>query len=329
MTVERPRSRRRRRRTSRLVPRQEQRDEQQRRRPPRRATRRRAAPQSRGSPAGLRRLERVAQQHRDRHRADAAGHRRDQPRRARPRASKSTSPSRPCVGAVDADVDHHRALLDPVALDEAGPADGGDQHVGAAADLGEVARARVAGRDGRVARPAAARATGLPTRSERPTTTASAPSSVDVVAAQQLHARRAACTAAGPGGPWPAGRRRSASARRRPWPGRSPRSAPPPSICGGVGSWSRMPETRGSSLSSCSSALDLACGVSAGSRWSKPRDADLGASPSACRRRRRPTRGRRRPARSPARAARGPPRPRPRPRSPPRRAPAARSPCRR
>ena len=45
--------------------------------PGRRATRRRAAA---ASAAGRARLERVAQQHRDRHRADAAGHRRDQPR---------------------------------------------------------------------------------------------------------------------------------------------------------------------------------------------------------------------------------------------------------
>ena len=54
------------------------------------------------------------------------------------------------VGAVDADVDDGRARLDPVALDHPVAADGGDEDVGAPADLGQVAGARVADRDRRV-----------------------------------------------------------------------------------------------------------------------------------------------------------------------------------
>ena len=56
----------------------------------------------------------------------------------------------PVVGAVDADVDHGRAGLDPVAPDHLGTADGGDQHVGPTADLGQIAGARMADRDRRV-----------------------------------------------------------------------------------------------------------------------------------------------------------------------------------
>ena len=65
-------------------------------------------------------------------------------------ASKSTSPQSTAVDAVHADVDHGRAGLDPVGADHPRAADGGDQDVGAAADLGEVARARVADGDRRV-----------------------------------------------------------------------------------------------------------------------------------------------------------------------------------
>ena len=45
--------------------------------------------------------------------------------------AKSTSPTRPVFGAVDADVDHGRAGLDPVALDHFRPADRRDDDVGA------------------------------------------------------------------------------------------------------------------------------------------------------------------------------------------------------
>ena len=93
---------------------------------------------------GLRREQRVAQQHRDRHRPDAAGHRRDQPGALR-RPPRSHD-----VAHRAADVDHRRAGLDPVALDQPRLPDGGDEHVGAAADGGEVAGARVADGDGGV-----------------------------------------------------------------------------------------------------------------------------------------------------------------------------------
>ena len=142
-------------------------------------------------------------------------------------AAKSTSPTRPALGAVDADVDHVGALLDPVALHELGPPDGGDEDVGAAADRGEVARARVAGGDGRVG--------GQQQRGDRLADEVRAADhdglgalERDVVAAQQLHhaARRARPQAGAALGQQPGrdrrepvdvlGRRRSArSARRR------------------------------------------------------------------------------------------------------------------
>ena len=56
-------------------------------------------------------------------------------------------PSRPGE-AVDADVDDRRAGLEPVALDHFGAADGGDDDVGAADDVGQVAGAAVGDGDG-------------------------------------------------------------------------------------------------------------------------------------------------------------------------------------
>ena len=63
---------------------------------------------------GARGLQRVAQQHGDGHRADSARDRGDQPR-ALARALELDVADQPVVGAVDADVDDGRALLDPVA----------------------------------------------------------------------------------------------------------------------------------------------------------------------------------------------------------------------
>ena len=59
-------------------------------------------------------------------------------------ASKSTSPTRPSSVLLVPDVDHDGALAHHVGGHRAGAPDGGDQHVGAAADRREVARARVA-----------------------------------------------------------------------------------------------------------------------------------------------------------------------------------------
>ena len=50
--------------------------------------------------------------------------------------------------AIDADVDDQRARLDPVALDHLGLADGGDEHVGATDDFGQIAGARMGDGDG-------------------------------------------------------------------------------------------------------------------------------------------------------------------------------------
>ena len=56
----------------------------------------------------------------------------------------------PVVGAVGADVDHRRARLHHLGADQARRADRGDEDVGARADRGEVAGARVADGDRRV-----------------------------------------------------------------------------------------------------------------------------------------------------------------------------------
>src|SRR6187397_3193707 len=85
-------------------------------------------------------LQRVAEEHRDGHRADATGDGRDGtcPRRGRLEVDVA---DKPVVGAVHADVDHRRALLDHLARDQARPAHRRDQHVRAAANGGEVTRA--------------------------------------------------------------------------------------------------------------------------------------------------------------------------------------------
>ena len=183
---------------------------------------------------------------------------------------------------------------------------------------------------GRVGGAAAARATGLPTRSERPTTTASAPSSAT------SWRRSSSITPAGvhgrsPGGPSPAGRREIGV-------------SPSTSLAGvdQLGQRAAVDLRRRRQLEQDagharivvelvrSSRLDL--GVRRRRRQAvvEAGDADLGATPSACRRRRPPTPGRPPPARWPGPGAALPVGdPRARPRARPRRAPAARSPCRR
>ena len=94
--------------------------------------------------------QRVDEQHRDRHRADAAGHRRDRrgdlapPPRSRRRRTRPSS-----VRFMPTSITTAPGLT-VSAPSSFGTADGGDQHVGAAADGGEVAGARVADGDGRV-----------------------------------------------------------------------------------------------------------------------------------------------------------------------------------
>src|SRR3954447_12200298 len=84
--------------------------------------------------------ERVLEQHRDRHLADTAGHRRD---RARLRLDglEVDVALETVVGAVHADVDHRHAVLHHLSGHELGHADGRDDHVCAATRGGEVARA--------------------------------------------------------------------------------------------------------------------------------------------------------------------------------------------
>jgi hypothetical protein len=122
-----------------------------------RRARSRAAPTRRARPEArvpLRRLrlrgeQGVAQQHRDRHRPDAARHGRDQPGDLGRRPELDVA-DEAGVSAVDTDVDHRSAGLDPAALDHLRAPDRGYQHIGAAADLAEISRPRVADRDRRV-----------------------------------------------------------------------------------------------------------------------------------------------------------------------------------
>ena len=99
----------------------------------------------------LRSCQRVAQKHRDRHRADAARNRGHEARDVEDRRI-DVADELPVLRAVHADVDDGRARLHHVGRHEPGPADGGDEDVGAARVLGEIRRARVADRHGRVLR---------------------------------------------------------------------------------------------------------------------------------------------------------------------------------
>src|SRR6266481_5940017 len=93
---------------------------------------------------------RVREQHRDRHRPNAARHRRD-PGGALARGGELDVADELAVGgAIDADVDHHRTVANPVAAHELRASNRGDDDVRAAHDGGEIAGARVANRHGRV-----------------------------------------------------------------------------------------------------------------------------------------------------------------------------------
>src|SRR5215210_2934044 len=92
---------------------------------------------------------RAPQEHRDRHRTDASGHRRQQPR---PLAHALVDVAdEPALRAVDADVDNGRALLHHRGRQHPGRAHRRDDDVGARGLGGEVAGSRVAEGDGRVA----------------------------------------------------------------------------------------------------------------------------------------------------------------------------------
>ena len=197
-------------------------------------------------------------------------------------------------------------------------AHGGHEHVGPAAVRGEVARARVAVRDGGV-RGQQQRGSGLPdelraadhhrlrARAARCRRRAAAPS------------RPPACTGTSPGVP---------CMSRPAFTGVSPST----SLSGSIsrdhrvavdlrrhGSWSRMPCTASSAFSSAISSASSSWVVSAGSSWWNDVHARLARTPCACCARRSARRGRRPRgswrARAACRAARRAPRPRARTRS--------------
>ena len=124
----------------------------------------------------------VRHQHGHRHRPDAAGNRGERRRRAQSLAkatsptssSRLPSPFRPSPGTrLDADIDHDRAGLDPIAADHFRPAnrrnDDSARATAGRSRVREWAMVTVALRDSSNC------AIGLPTMFERPTTTASAP----------------------------------------------------------------------------------------------------------------------------------------------------------
>src|SRR5262249_12458639 len=105
---------------------------------------------ARGLPFG--RGQRVLQEHRDGEQAAAAGNGRHAGRALLDRLEVDVAGELAGGQAIDADVDHPRAVLHHATRDHARTAGGHAQHVGATRVLGEVARARVAHRHGRVAR---------------------------------------------------------------------------------------------------------------------------------------------------------------------------------
>ena len=108
-------------------------------------------------------------------------------------SSKSTSPCRPSVRAVDPDVDDRRARLDPVGLDHPVAPDGGDEHVGACAQTAGRSAVRECAIVTVALAASSSWAIGLPKRLERPMTTACAPlSSTPVSASSTMHAGRRA-----------------------------------------------------------------------------------------------------------------------------------------
>src|SRR4051812_4597311 len=92
------------------------------------------------------RLQRVLEEHRDSHRADAARDRRDGPGALHGRLEVDSADDA-ALGPGRPDVDHGGAGFDHLARDQSRLPHGRHQHVPAAADLSQVARARVAHRD--------------------------------------------------------------------------------------------------------------------------------------------------------------------------------------
>ena len=248
-------------------------------------------------------LQRVLQQHRDRHRPDAPGHGRDRPRAlGRPPRSRRRPPGPSSVRFMPTSITvapglHHLGRRPAAGCPTAATSTSARRHTSPRSRVREWQTVTVA------FSASSSEATGLPTRSLRPTTTASAPSSGGVARAQQLdHARRRRRhqRRLGPGR---AGRRSSASARRRPCAGRSRRSSRAASRWPGSGSWTRIPlhrRSRRSARSRRSSSSSWPC--VRGQLVPDRADADLGAGLVLAGHVDRARPRRRRPARSPARA---------------------------
>ena len=243
-------------------------------------------------------------------------------------ASKSTSPTSPSsVRLIPTSITVAPGLTQsPCTM--RGAADRGDEHVGAAADAGQVARARVAHRDGRVAREQHLR-DRLADEVGAPDDDRLGALELDAVAVEQLHAAGRACTAAGPGRPFASSPAETGVSPSTSFAGSISHVSPLPSMCPRRRQLEQDARDARVAVELGEQRLDLGLRrvgrepvVEA--RASRPR-----ASPSACRRRRRPRRGPPPPARSPAPAARCPPPPTRPPRPPPRGGPPRRSPCRR
>ena len=147
--------------------------------------------------------------------------------------------------AVDADVDHGRARLHPVAGDQPRPADRGHQDVGPRQTAGRSRVREWAMVTVQLSRSSSC-AIGLPTMFERPSTTASQPGEVAAAGRAAASGSRAACRAPIAGSPdrEPAGVDRVEAVDVL---GRIDRldARGALSICGGSGSCTRMPWTRG------------------------------------------------------------------------------------
>ena len=216
----------------------------------------------------LRGCEGVAQEHRDRHRTDAARNRRHQARDVET-GRVDVSDELALVRAVDADVDHRRARLHHVRRDEAAAPDGRDEDVrlgACATEIGACASDRSSPSRARARRSIAI---GLPTISLRPMTTASLPFSSTPVLLEHHHDARGRAPARGRARRDTAAPRSGRGSRRRPSRDRrhGARSARP--CAPGSGSWTRMPSTASSAFSSSMSSRTTHSGVSDGKRWSR------------------------------------------------------------
>ena len=166
-------------------------------------------------------VQRVAQQHGDGQRADAAGHGRDVAGYFFDRLEIHVA-HQTAIGAVDAHVDHRRAGLDHVGGDEFRLADGHDEDVGRAADFGQIVGAAVADRDRGVAARAALHEHdrhGLAHDVAAAQHDHVRAGDFDIVANEQLLDRRGACTAEIAAGLARSGPRSRDEAHRRPLAG--------------------------------------------------------------------------------------------------------------